>query len=48
MMIKSILGDTIPKGLTFHPYVLVLNQKISFKALEPNYQLIKINLLSKK
>ena len=47
-MIKSILGDIIPKGLIFHPYVLVLNPKTSFKALKPNYQLIKINLLAKK
>jgi hypothetical protein len=28
---------TIPIGLTFHPYVLVLNPKTSFNALESNY-----------
>jgi hypothetical protein len=36
-MIKSIFCDTILKGLIFNPYVLVLNPKTSFKALEHNY-----------
>ena len=37
-MIKSILSNIIPKELTFDPYVLVLNPKISFKALKPTHK----------
>jgi hypothetical protein len=38
------MGDKILKWLTFHFYVLVLNQKTSFVALETGFKALKMAL----